>query len=139
MSSVVGIHLHRAAPPPAHFTADQGRLPCQDLAAGSILGGKLESFRGRSVLLAMREQLATALALLELDGVARRLVLCTPDLTPEQLAGVTRHGRSRHACSSSVAARPAPESLAPPSHRDHGVDPADLRHHGGAETGGAQL
>jgi acyl-coenzyme A synthetase/AMP-(fatty) acid ligase len=37
-------------------------------------------------LLAMREQLATAIALLELDGVARRLVLCVPDLTSEQLA-----------------------------------------------------
>ncbi len=37
----------------------------------------------------MREQLATAVALVELDGVARRLVLCTPDLTPEQLAGVS--------------------------------------------------
>jgi acyl-CoA synthetase (AMP-forming)/AMP-acid ligase II len=36
----------------------------------------------------MREQLSTALALLELDGVARRLVLCTPDLTPETLAEV---------------------------------------------------
>jgi acyl-CoA synthetase (AMP-forming)/AMP-acid ligase II len=32
--------------------------------------------------------LPTALALIELDGVARRMVLCTPDLTPEQLAGV---------------------------------------------------
>ena len=60
----------------------------QDLAAGSILGGKLESLRGRSVLLATHEQLATAVALVELDGVARRVVLCTPDLTPEQLGFV---------------------------------------------------
>ena len=60
-----------------------------DLAGGSILDGKLESLRGRTVVLAMREQLATAVALVELDGVARRLVLCTPDLTPEQLAGVS--------------------------------------------------
>ena len=58
------------------------------LAEGSILGGRLESLRGRTVVLAMREQLANAVALVELDGVARRLVLCTPDLTPEQLAGV---------------------------------------------------
>ena len=35
------------------------------------------------MLLAMHEQLSTAIALLELDGVARRLVLCTPDLTPQ--------------------------------------------------------
>ena len=57
-----------------------------DLAHASCLGGALEGFRGRSVLLAMREQLSTAIALLELDGVARRLVLCTPELS----AGVLR-------------------------------------------------
>ena len=34
----------------------------------------------------MREQLSTALALIELDGIARRLVLCTPELMPEILA-----------------------------------------------------
>src|SRR6202163_1654869 len=59
-----------------------------ELAAGSTFGTALESLRGRSVLIATHEQLPTALALIELDGVARRMVLCTPDLTPEQLAGV---------------------------------------------------
>jgi acyl-coenzyme A synthetase/AMP-(fatty) acid ligase len=58
------------------------------LAAGSTFGPALESLRGRSVLIATREQLPTALALVELDGVVRRMVLCTPDLTPELLAGV---------------------------------------------------
>lgn len=58
------------------------------LAAGSALGASLESLRGRSVLIATCEQLPSALALVELDGVVRRMVLCTPDLTPEQLAGV---------------------------------------------------
>jgi acyl-coenzyme A synthetase/AMP-(fatty) acid ligase len=59
-----------------------------ELNAGSTFGTALESLRGRSVLIATREQLPTALALIELDGVARRMVLCTPDLTSEQLAGV---------------------------------------------------
>jgi acyl-coenzyme A synthetase/AMP-(fatty) acid ligase len=58
------------------------------LAAGSTFGAALESLRGRSVLIATHEQLPTALALVELDGVARRMVLCTPDLTAEQLAAV---------------------------------------------------
>src|SRR5579863_3393229 len=58
------------------------------LAGGSIFGAALESLRGRSVLLATHDQLPTALALIELDGVARRMVLCTPDLKPEQLAAV---------------------------------------------------
>jgi acyl-coenzyme A synthetase/AMP-(fatty) acid ligase len=59
-----------------------------ELVAGSIFGTALESLRGRSVLLATHDQLPTALALIELDGVARRMVLCTPDLKPEQLAAV---------------------------------------------------
>src|SRR5882757_8194402 len=71
------------------FHGRAASVALSDLAGGSILDGRLESLRGRTVVLAMREQLATAVALVELDGVARRLVLCTPDLTPEQLAGVS--------------------------------------------------
>jgi acyl-CoA synthetase (AMP-forming)/AMP-acid ligase II len=74
--------------PTAIIHSRAGSIALADLADGSVLGGKLESLRGRTVVLALHEQLATAAALLELDGVARRLVLCTPDLTPEQLAGV---------------------------------------------------
>jgi acyl-coenzyme A synthetase/AMP-(fatty) acid ligase len=69
-----------------HAPAASVRLA--ELARGSCLGGRLESLRGRSVLLAGTSQLSTALALIELDGVARRLVLCTPDLNAEVLAGV---------------------------------------------------
>jgi acyl-coenzyme A synthetase/AMP-(fatty) acid ligase len=57
-----------------------------ELETSSCLGIERESFRGRSVLLALREQMSTALALLELDGIARRLVLCTPDLSAQRLA-----------------------------------------------------
>ena len=59
-----------------------------DLVSRSILSGKLEELRGRSVVLAMRDQLSTAIALVELDGVARRLTLITPDLNAEQLRSV---------------------------------------------------
>ena len=59
-----------------------------DLATRSCLPGGPEALRGRSVLLAMREQLSAGLALLELDGVARRLILCTPDLSPQIRAEV---------------------------------------------------
>jgi acyl-coenzyme A synthetase/AMP-(fatty) acid ligase len=61
-----------------------------DLARGSALGGRLEELRGRSVLVAARDQLTAALALIELDGVARRMVLCTPDLATQHLPGVIR-------------------------------------------------
>jgi acyl-coenzyme A synthetase/AMP-(fatty) acid ligase len=52
-----------------------------DLLRGSSLGGRLEELRGSSVLVATKDQLATALAIIELDGFARRLVLCPPDLS----------------------------------------------------------
>jgi acyl-coenzyme A synthetase/AMP-(fatty) acid ligase len=68
--------------------AAHASLALADLVRGSCLRDRLESLRGRSVLLAMREQLSTAIALLELDGVARRVVLCTPDLNAESLAEV---------------------------------------------------
>ncbi len=76
------------APPRGEFHGRGASVMLADLAAGSTFGPALESLRGRSVLIATREQLPTALALVELDGVARRMVLCTPDLTPEQLSGV---------------------------------------------------
>ncbi len=75
---------------------------------------------------------------LELDGVARRVVLCTPDLTPEQLAFV-RATAAADAVIDSVAAQPQARETAAPRHRGHRMDPAHLRHHGRAEIGGAQL
>jgi len=70
------------------FCGRSASIALNELGTASTFGAKLEQLRGRSVLLATHEQLATAAALVELDGVARRLVLCTPDLTPDQLAGV---------------------------------------------------
>ena len=72
----------------AAFHGRGASLALSELARGSCLGGQLEGLRGRSVLLAMREQLGAAIALLELDGVARRLVLCVPDLGAEARAQV---------------------------------------------------
>src|SRR5271170_6030025 len=59
-----------------------GSVNLADLVWGSSLGGRLEELRGRSVLVATKAQLTAALALIELHGIARRLVLCPPDLSP---------------------------------------------------------
>ena len=59
-----------------------------DLARGSSLCGRLEELRDCSVLIVTKDQLTTALALIELDGIARRLVLCLPDLPMEHLPAV---------------------------------------------------
>ena len=59
-----------------------------DVLDGTSLGGRVAELAGRSVLVATRDQFAAALALIELDGVARRLIICTPDLPAEHLPAV---------------------------------------------------
>jgi acyl-coenzyme A synthetase/AMP-(fatty) acid ligase len=56
------------------------RIRLADLARGSSLGGGAAALAGRSVLIAATSQLASALALIELDGVARRLTVLPPDV-----------------------------------------------------------
>lgn len=58
------------------------------ILSGSTLYGRADDLQGRSVLLATHRQLTTASALMELDGIARRLVLCPPDLPVEHLSHV---------------------------------------------------
>lgn len=58
------------------------------LERASALRRDLSDLRGLSVLIASEEQLPAAMALLELDGVARRMVLCPPDLPPEHYGPV---------------------------------------------------
>ncbi len=56
-----------------------------DLAKGSSLSDGADQLRGQSVLVATKDPVVAALALIELDGVARRLVLYPQDLTFEHL------------------------------------------------------
>jgi acyl-coenzyme A synthetase/AMP-(fatty) acid ligase len=46
----------------------------------TCLVGGLGKLSGRSVLLAVADQLLSAIAMIEIDGVARRILLCPPDL-----------------------------------------------------------
>ena len=77
-----------------------------DLAHASSLGGRLEELRGRSVVLLLEDQLTAALAMIELDGVVSRMVLCPPDLAPEHLPGVMR-GAAADVCVVDAAAAAA--------------------------------
>jgi acyl-CoA synthetase (AMP-forming)/AMP-acid ligase II len=61
------------------------RVALSDLITGSALDGRGDELRGRSVLVMTTDQLSAALSLLELDGIARRLVLYPPDLPLEYL------------------------------------------------------
>ncbi len=67
----------------AQASSSLGQVRC-----GTGFGGCLPELAGRTVLLVTTEQLSAGLALIELDGVARRIVLCPPDLQPEHLTTV---------------------------------------------------
>jgi acyl-coenzyme A synthetase/AMP-(fatty) acid ligase len=68
---------------PTRFLADPlTRILVRDLADSTTLSAKPETLRGLSVMISTDRQLLTALSLIELDGIARRIVLCTPDLSP---------------------------------------------------------
>src|SRR5919202_484044 len=56
-----------------------------DCLHGTSLGLDHAELAGRSILIATADQFATALALIELDGVAGRMLLCPPDLDPDHL------------------------------------------------------
>jgi acyl-coenzyme A synthetase/AMP-(fatty) acid ligase len=56
-----------------------------DILEQTCLVGRYGQLSGRSVLLAVSDQLISAAAMIEIDGVARRLLLCPPDLNPDHV------------------------------------------------------
>jgi len=56
-----------------------------DILRHSCLIGRSHELSGRSVLLATSGQLLSALAMIELDGVVRRMLLCPPDLDLDRI------------------------------------------------------
>ena len=80
-----------------------------DLVTGSVLGGRGHEFYDRSVVVATTEQLSTIATLVELDGLASRVVLYPPDLPLEHLSFVARVA----ATDAIVSDRATPESDIP--------------------------
>jgi acyl-coenzyme A synthetase/AMP-(fatty) acid ligase len=74
----------------ARLEAPDAALLLPDLAAATGLGPARAGLAGRCVLVRTTSQIGAAQALVELDGLARRLVLCPPDLAPEHLPYVIR-------------------------------------------------
>jgi acyl-coenzyme A synthetase/AMP-(fatty) acid ligase len=63
----------------------QATVLLAEVMAGNCLDAGAADPAGRSVLLRTQDPLAAALALIELDGIARRIVLSPPDLPEEVL------------------------------------------------------
>ena len=74
------------------LSAPSGTVRLEEFSRGSTLGSRLADLRGRAVLLAVRDQLTAAKQLIELDGDARRIILCPPDLTHDAMAAVAEAG-----------------------------------------------
>jgi acyl-coenzyme A synthetase/AMP-(fatty) acid ligase len=73
---------------PRSFCDRGAALRFTDLARGTSFGGGLRALAGRSVLLATASQLASALALIELEGLARRIVILPADADPAHLPAI---------------------------------------------------
>ena len=72
-------------PPPGYLIGAEQRTALGDLPQGSAIAPGVENLRGRSVLIASADPFLVVLALIELDGLARRLTLYPPDLALEYL------------------------------------------------------
>src|SRR4051812_35282425 len=59
-----------------------------DILSQTVLAGRLRELTGRSVLLKLSDQLRSGLAMIELDGIGRRMLLCPPDLNPTHLGAL---------------------------------------------------
>jgi acyl-coenzyme A synthetase/AMP-(fatty) acid ligase len=72
-------------PPHGYLIGAEHRTALGDLLQGSAIASGAENLRGCSVLIASADPFLVALALIECDGLARRMVLYPPDLALEHL------------------------------------------------------
>jgi len=61
------------------------RLDTRELLSTTIFGGRRRDFSRKSALIAVKAQIDCARALIELDGIAARLVISPPDFSKEKL------------------------------------------------------
>jgi acyl-coenzyme A synthetase/AMP-(fatty) acid ligase len=88
-SGETALREHVAAAPGQRWLWDRGRsVYLTDFHRGTILGAGLPSLAGCSVLVAAENQLNAAIALIELDGVARRVVILPPGVEFGHLAAI---------------------------------------------------
>ena len=71
-----------------HIRGARGGVALRDIVQGWSLGADRLAVSGRSALVVTDHQLTAALALIDLDGLARRIVVAPPDLHREHLAAI---------------------------------------------------
>lgn len=65
-------------------------LPLTALAGASAIAGGADRLRGRAVLVATSEQLTAALAFIDLDGAAARMIVCPPGFPDAHLPEICK-------------------------------------------------
>jgi acyl-coenzyme A synthetase/AMP-(fatty) acid ligase len=75
----------RKSSPQLYIAGSEASITQSELVSGSALYGRGDELCGRSVLVSTSSQLTTASALIELDGIARRMVICPPDFPSEHV------------------------------------------------------
>jgi acyl-coenzyme A synthetase/AMP-(fatty) acid ligase len=70
----------------SRFISDiETTLPLNEVARGTLFDGHAGELAGRSVMVAVSGQLMAGLAMIELDGLVRRMLLCPPDLNRDHV------------------------------------------------------
>lgn len=69
----------------ARLSARTANVDLATLAGSSFLDADLATLAGRTVAIVTQTQMAAALAMIELDGVAARMLVCPPDLSRDHL------------------------------------------------------
>jgi acyl-coenzyme A synthetase/AMP-(fatty) acid ligase len=88
---VPSLRDHLTKTPAERFFWDRTASIClTKLSRGTSLGANLTDLVGRSILVATASQLTTALALIELDGLVRRLTILPPGIEADQIDAVIR-------------------------------------------------
>jgi acyl-coenzyme A synthetase/AMP-(fatty) acid ligase len=78
--------IARSGPGAREISSRDHRLSLADFAQFSPFGAERERFAGRNVVLAVGDMAKAAAALIDLDGLARRILLCPPGLNAEGVA-----------------------------------------------------
>jgi acyl-coenzyme A synthetase/AMP-(fatty) acid ligase len=73
------------------FSDASRKVSLTDIAGQTCLRGRLGELEGRSALLDVGSQLVSALAMLELDGIVQRMLLCPPDLGANHIPALAEH------------------------------------------------
>jgi acyl-coenzyme A synthetase/AMP-(fatty) acid ligase len=80
----------RIAPASRWISDEQTHLSLAHLRTGWEFAGAIDTLCGSSVLIMTHRQLSAVMAALALDGIARRILLCPPDIDPAHIPSIVQ-------------------------------------------------